>query len=100
MGITELKTLTDLNFNIVVNAQIALLLHKTLRDKTDYSIAIGINNEGKNSDLKRVTKTAMSAGPKCNYTMLRLTQKEELTCPKSHTKSTRLAGRGEPRSGV
>ena len=46
-----------------------------------------------NSKLKRVMKTALSFGSKCNYMMLGLTEKEELTCPKSYTKSTRL-GRG------
>ena len=32
---TELKTLTDLNFNIVVTTQTTLLLRKTQPDKTD-----------------------------------------------------------------
>ena len=40
-----------------------------------------------NSKLKRVTKTALSLGPKCNYIMLRLTQKEKLACPKLYTKA-------------
>ena len=44
--------------------------------------AIGMNNEGINSKPKRVMKTALSMVPKCNY-MLQLTQKEELTRPKS-----------------
>ena len=34
---TELKTLTDLNFNIVVTTQMTLLLRKTQPDKTDWS---------------------------------------------------------------
>ena len=37
LGKTELKTLTDLNFNIVVNTQTTLLLCKTKPDKTDCS---------------------------------------------------------------
>ena len=36
LGNIELKKLTDLNLNIVVNTQTTLLLRKTQRDKTDY----------------------------------------------------------------
>ena len=52
-----------------------------------------------NSKVKRVTKTALSLGPKYNYIMLCFTQKEELTCPKSYTKSTRLTKGGDGGGG-
>ena len=37
LGNTELKSSTNLNFNIVVNTETTLLLHKTQPDNTDCS---------------------------------------------------------------
>ena len=93
LGNTELKTLTDLNFNILANIQTTLLLRKTNQTRR---IVPGnkINNEGINSRLKRVTKTALSLGPtkpKCNYVMLWLRKKWEWACPKSWKRITRSA---------
>ena len=79
---TELRILTDLNSNVVVNTQTTLFATQNQTRQDGLFQAIGINNKGINSKLKRVTKTALCLGPKCNYIMLQLTQKEELFCPK------------------
>ena len=63
LGSIELKTLTNLNLNIVVNTKKKAFA--TQKPNKTKRIVPGntINNEGINTKLKRVTKTALSLGP-------------------------------------